>query len=139
MPTPVPTLSLRGGWVVSIAEKCDVLLAHFYEAQKSQTALYGDNVASLQYLIEEHGNNVPALCEQMRATLGRYFGRHFDNVSFNVTEATVADIPADRIQLNINGTVTEDGEDFSFGRLLLLHNSKFERVLAYNNEGVLLQ
>ena len=129
----VPTLS-SSGWVSSAQEKADMLFAHFYESDKFQTYLYGDNVSNLQYVIERSGHDMIAVVSSLRATLETYLGRYYDTVNVDISTAdTTPDLPSGKIILRVYCTVTDNGKDYSFGRLIEAMNSKLEKVVKINN------
>jgi len=49
----VPSLS-QDGWTSSTKEKLDYLMSHFFVADKSQTALYAEEVSSFPYLVQNN-------------------------------------------------------------------------------------
>lgn len=132
---PVPTLS-ASGWVRSTAEKADTLMAHFYESLKSQTQLFGSNVANLQYVIEQYAHDVVSLCQQLRATLQAYLENYYSAVTVDVTSDALTQPELSKIPLRVHITVTEkDGIRYSFGRLLVVSGTKLERIARINELG----
>lgn len=141
MAAVVPTLS-SNGWVRSPAEKADFLLAHFYEGDKFQTYLYGENVTNLQWCIEKWGHNIVALCDQIKRALEVYMGRYFDSASVQVTSNDNRIYNAEpnqssEITLRVVIDVTENGQTYSVARLIVASDSKFQRVINLNNDGQL--
>lgn len=137
----LPTLS-SNGWVKSPAEKADFLLSHFYESDKFQTYLYGDNVSNVQWLVEQHGHDVVAICSQLKRVLELYLGRYFDTASVQVTSndnPTYNPSPhqASDITLRVVASVTQDGKEYTFARLIETADAKFKRVTKLNNDGSL--
>lgn len=139
MGIPVPTLSAQG-WVKSSAEKADSLMAHVYVSDKKQTALYGNNVTSIQAIVQKYGHDIIALTQQLRLELSTYLQRYYDTVNVDVrsTENVEAGIATGAYTLSIYCLVTEDGKQYSFGRLLQISNSKLEKVFSLNNDGEVL-
>lgn len=134
MTFPVPTLSIKG-WVTSPAERADFLMSHFYESDKLQSLIYGDNVSSLQWLIEQYGHSIPTLSERLRMTLMDYLGAYYDAVNIDVVSDDSADNLTGRVTLTIKCRVTQDAQEYSFGKLLTLTNSKFDKIIDFNNNG----
>lgn len=131
---PVPSLS-AAGWIVSSAEKADALLSHFYESEKSQSYLYGQNITNCQWLLEQYGNNIIEITSQIRSALQVYLGRYYDAVNVEVTNDDNADNPSGKITLHIYIDVTEDGKTYSMGQLLNITNSKIQKIIRLNNTG----
>ncbi len=129
---PVPTLSVVG-WVRSPAEKADMLFSHFYESEKAQTALYGDNIANLQWLIEEYGSNIVNLLAEMRQAFEKYLSAYYDAVNASVTSNDGIENTNGHITISVHIDVTEEGKTYSFGRLLKITDSKIAQIIAQNN------
>lgn len=140
MTIAVPTLT-AAGWVRTPAEKADALMSHFYESDKFQTYLYDENVTNVQWLIEQYGHDVVVLCTRMRETLEDYLNRYYDaaliqvtsddNPSYNLTPNL-----SSAITLRVVITVTDGGKDYSFAKLIVASDSKFEKIMNLNNEGL---
>jgi hypothetical protein len=131
MTIPVPMLS-AAGWVRSPSEKADALISHAYLSDKSQTALYGDNVMSVQQIIERYSHDTTGLAQALRIEFERYFSRFYESASVDIT----AEDPQDgsgKITLRLYCVVTEGAKKYSFGKLLLIKNSKIEEIIAINN------
>jgi hypothetical protein len=131
---PVPTLSIAG-WISAPVDKADVLMSHFFEAEKSQTHLYGDNVSSLQWLVQRHGNDPSNMSFQLRSTLEAYLNRYFDTAQVTVN---VNDDGTPRYELQVYMQVVADGKTYSIGKLLQVNNSKIQKIINLNNDGTSL-
>lgn len=133
MTIAVPTLS-ASGWITGTQEKADFLLSHFYESDKFQSYLYGGNVSNLQYVIEQYGHDVTLLTQHLRSTLQVYLQRYYDSVNIDLTSVESQDSSqAGKIQLRLYCSVTENGKEYSFGRLIEAIDSKLERITKINN------
>lgn len=130
---PVPSLSVRG-WVTAIPEKADLLFSHFYESDSSQSYIYGTNISNMQKLVESFGHEPDLLCENIRSTLLLYLGRYYPSVTTDVIQKTSVD---NKVTITIAIDVVEEGKKYSFSRLLMLTNSKIEKVIKLNNDGQL--
>lgn len=131
---PVPTLSLDG-WVYSTVSKADYLMAHFLESEKSQTALYGASVSSLQFIIQDKQSSITDCCIAIRDTLGSYFSSYFDNVKVD-TSYKNASPNSSMVIIDISLSFTgPDGKEFLLTRLVDLLDSKIQRVRILNNTG----
>jgi hypothetical protein len=132
---PVPTLSFSG-WVKSTAEKADYVFSHFYLSERSQTALYRNQVSSLQWIIQNKQGDMTGTCQLIRETLGAYFGRYFKNVS---VEVTFKEDPPNTGKVLIKMFIAffdDEGKEFNLTRLAELENSKFAKIRKLNNEGL---
>lgn len=133
MTIAVPTLS-ASGWITGTQEKADYLLSHFYESDKFQSYLYGDNVSNLQYVIEQYGHDVTLLTQRLRSVLQVYLQRYYDSVNIDLTSIESQDATqVGKIQLRLYCSVTEGGKEYSFGRLIEAIDSKLERITKINN------
>lgn len=129
MAIPVPSLS-TAGWVTTPSDKADLLFSHFFEAEKSQTYLYGQNVSSLPYLVEQNGNNVASMVQALRLTLQRYLQAYYTGVQVDIN---VVEDATPRYELQVYASVVEDGKQYSFGKLLQVANSKISKIIDLNN------
>lgn len=129
-----PTLTPQG-WLVNPAEKIDAALAHCFAAHKSQTALYGDNVTSIQWLLEQYRSDISDLCMKMRQALSDFLNRYFDAVDVDVISDTSSDPSASKINLRISITFFQDGKQYSAGKLLHTQNGKLAGVFNIINYG----
>lgn len=130
---PVPTLSAKG-LVYGIVEKTDILMAHFFASDANQDFLYKDKIANLAILLQQAGNDIPKLKENLRISLQQYLGRYFEVVVVNVDD-DIATNPSNRIELKISALVTQSGERYDLSTLLSLVNGKFEKITKLNNTG----
>jgi hypothetical protein len=132
MGIPCPTLTLSG-WVTASAEKADYLIAHFFEADAAQSYLYNGNISSLQYIVEQYSNNIVALTQQLRTALEQYLGRYYDNCVVEVTSNDNATNTTGSITLSLYVRVSDDGQTYSFGKLLQISNNKISKIIDMNN------
>lgn len=123
------------GWVSSSSEKADALMAHFYESDKAQTLLYGTNVTNLQYIVEQFGHDVISLQQRLRTELETYLGRYYDYVAVTISSNDSVANPVSQIELKIYADVTEGATQYSFGKLLVVSNSKIQKIANLNNYG----
>lgn len=139
MTVAVPTLSTLG-WVRAPAEKADFLFSHFYTSDKFQTYLYGDQVANVQWLVEQYGHDPLTFCQHVKTTLEQYLGRYYDFVLVEATsddDATYNASPnqGTQIKVRLYVRVTENGKDYTFAKLISASDSKFQAIIDLNNEG----
>jgi len=130
--TPVPVLS-SAGWITDPSGKIDALLAHFYESMKSQTLLYGNNVSSLQYLLQQFGNSPNDLAQNLERTLEKYLGRYYDLATASVNADITSTDNGSGYGLNVYCSITENGKAYSVGNLLKISNAKLASVIKINN------
>jgi hypothetical protein len=130
MSAVVPTLS-PVGWARSPEDKAFFLFSHFYESEKNQTRVYGNNVSNLQWLNAEYGTDIPEFCAQLRKTLTDYLGRHFDSVNVDVTSDMNTN-PGSQINIKVSSSVFENGIKYSFGHLVQ-QNGKVVKLLTLIN------
>lgn len=130
----VPALS-SSGWTRSPAEKADLLMSHFYESDKFQTYIYGPNVTSLPWLIEQYGNDPSRVCREIEDQFGNYLQRYYDAVSVQCISNDNDTNNTSEITLRLFATVTEQGKEYVIARLIMAKDSKFQRIVKLNNQG----
>lgn len=133
---PVPTLTLDG-WVTSGINKADYLIAHFFESEKSQTSLYGNSVASLQWVIQNNQGDIILTCQAIRETLSEYFSKYFSNVNITVTHKQDPPESSQYLVSIYLSFVDDKGQNHTLDRVFTLLNSKFKLVTDLNNIGSL--
>jgi len=130
--TCAPSLSAQG-WITDTASKADILLAWFFEAVKSETYLYGNNISNLQWLIEEYGSSIVDLTARIGSTLEVYLGRYYDHVVATVSSDDNAANLTGEITITIHCTLTDNGQQYSLGKLLQINNSIVTNIININN------
>lgn len=129
---PVPTLS-PAGWVTSPAEKADTLLSHLFLSLKSQSFVYGNNVSSIQGVIEQYGHDITVVTQQMGLLAEAYLRRYYDVAIATVTNNNNATNLTSSAEISIHVQVTENGITYSLGKLLQISNSKITKIITINN------
>lgn len=137
MSQPVPSLSTFG-FIQNPAEKVDLLLTHFVYADKSQSPLFGKNVASLPYILQQNSNNIAAACADMQRDLSAYIGRYFnEGVSVDATYTEEdPDKSNTQIRIKLFITVVESGATYQVTKLLRTVDGRFKEFITLNNEDV---
>ena len=133
---PVPTLSSEG-WVTSMAEKADKLLAYFFTTDKDQSHLYTGTV-SMQWLIQRYQDSIPDLVSETQNMLNLYLSRYYPIVLVEVRsseEQLTADERETKVSLYIYAQVTEGGREFSIGKKVSEINGDSFKVFNVNNFG----
>ena len=128
----LPSLS-EDGWLNTSERIADYMLAHFFLSEKSQTYLYGAQVASLQYIIQNNADSMMNTAIETKTTLYSYFARYFTSVE---VECSVNDITTNGSSANLNiyvGFTDSDGKTFSVGKLVNILNSKVNSFITLNN------
>lgn len=130
----VPTLSIKG-WVDSLAEKVDILIAQFFASDSSQSQLYpAGEIANLQVLIYNNTNNIPGLQQDLRAKLEAYLSRYFDGASVDVGNDFKTK-GSGNVTMHIYAEVTQDKTTYVVANLLSIVDGKFEKITKINNTG----
>lgn len=135
---PVPTLS-TSGFIETIGEKIDRLLAYFCTSEGNQSELFRNRVASLSHLVAQYGDSPSDLCDAMRDRLTRYYGNYFDNVEVNVThEFDNKEQQAGRYSLFTDLSVRdyETGEVRHLFREIKMEGSLFKKIAIINSDGL---
>lgn len=136
MGAAVPSISLSG-WITAVPEKVDLMLSHFFESDAIQTYLYKGNVANVQNILQQYGDNIPALCIQLRATMERYFAAYFDAVVVDVSANNDPTVnPSNAITLTVMATINDNGTEYSLGTVVAQNGATFKRVMGLINNGI---
>lgn len=131
---PLPSLS-SAGWIYSISEKTDNAMAHFFQAEYSQTALYEGNVASLPWIIQKYSGNMIDVGTNCQRILKDYLSRYFTTVDVQARTKQDDDNP-NKTALLIYATVTDSsGTEYNVQHVVNLENSKIITWINMNNSG----
>lgn len=130
---PVATLSAKG-YVRSITEKLDTLMAHFYASDANQDHLFVGTIANLANLVKESGHDIPRFKNSLRTTLHDYLGRFFELVVVDVDDDTDNNF-SNRVTVTVSAMVTQAGERYDLSHQLALVDGKFEKITKLNNTG----
>ena len=74
----IPSLS-NDGWITDPIRALDRLMAYFFESDKSQTYIYGDNIASLAYIYAMKMGDGEAMASSIASELETLLRRHYKN------------------------------------------------------------
>lgn len=122
----LPTLT-TAGWIDDLVSVSTSLMDYFLVSEDSQSQFYPGEVASLPYLVQQHGSDPDTLVNRSRDVLQRYFSRYFEMASVEVTTDSNSGT-AGRYNVNIDVTVVKDGVTHRLGRLIELGDSKIIHV-----------
>lgn len=131
-PIPVPSLS-PSGWITAPAEKADALFSHFYMSDGLQSSLFPGQVANIQSLVEQYGDNPSRFVQQLEATLRRYIFAFYPE-GMDV-QAEAIDLGTDRFDVRLTITVVQGGKQHNFANLINVVNSKIAGIIRSMNEG----
>lgn len=128
----LPTLT-TAGWIDDLVSVSTSLMDYFLVSEDSQSQFYPNEVASLPYLVQQHGSEPASLTARARDVLQRYFSRYFDMASVEVTSDNV-NKSRGRYNINIDVTIVKDGVSHRLGRLIEVGDSKIINVNDPYNE-----
>lgn len=130
MPSNIlPTLS-TSGWVSSISEKADHLLAYFFESDGLQSALYRDKVYSLPMIIKDFNGDGNAISKAVQESLHNYMYNYFDGIEVQSDHSVDEN---GKVNIKIYARLTENGKDYSLGKLVVLADNNISKVIGLNN------
>lgn len=130
----LPTLS-SSGWVESPSEKANRLFAYYFTSMKSQTALYGLGVTSLQWTIQQNGGDMLGLKNDMTESLNRYLRSYFDYAEVDI-QIEELEPHTGKMRVRLYATVRQDEINYSFGKLIVQEEGILQPILDMNNEGI---
>lgn len=131
----VPSLS-TDGWVTDIRKKADLVMAHYFASDYSQSNVFLSKITSLAYQVQREGHNTFELKRLIESDLQQYLGRYFDNVQIDVRIEDEDASGTNRYNIVFDATVAEHGIRYSLGRLIEVQNSKIKRIVKLLQTGV---
>lgn len=130
---PVPTLSTFN-WVKNPAERIDFLLTHMFYADKLQTSLYGNNVTSIPWILEESSGSLDKATVAMRQAINTYLLRYYDSVQVDIsTTEEDPDVSSTKVRMSLQISVIQDGVEYQVSRLISLVDGRFRQFINTNN------
>ena len=132
----MPSLS-ETGWLTSSEITGDLLFAHFFASDYSQTEIYSGHVSSFAKVMQENTDNVDNLVIDLRNTLLRYYSRYFQNV---VVEVQIKDNSENISKLSLLLYVVytdNDGKQHNLSKIVRDITSKSAKIIDFNNTGKL--
>src|SRR5690606_18491455 len=130
MTVKIPTLTAKG-FVESIEDKIERAMPYSCTSEYSQSDKNRGNVASLPCLGYRYGNNANHIRQEVEGTLSGYLHRVFDEAIVTC----VTEEKHDRINLQINAIVRDNGETRNVGYVIGTTNNKVIDVFDINNDG----
>lgn len=130
---PIASLSSKG-WITSITEKLDLMMAHFHASDANQDFLHAGSIANLAMLIKESGNDIPRFKHGLRTVLEQYLGHIFEMVVVDVND-DLEQQQSNRVHVSYAVMVTEAGQRYDLSYQLSLIDGKFEKITKLNNTG----
>jgi hypothetical protein len=133
---PLPTLSTFG-WVKNPAEHVDFALTHMFYADKFQTSLYGNNITSIPWILEETSGSIDQATVSMRQAINNYLSRYYDSVKVNVsTVEENSETSSTKIRMSLEISIVQNGIEYQVSRLVSLINGRFKEFINLNNNTV---
>lgn len=129
----VPTLSTFS-WVKNPAESIDFLLTHMFYADKFQTSLYGNNITSIPWILEETSGSIDQATVAIRQAINNYLSRYYDSVQVNVsTVEENSETSSSKIRMSLEMSIVQDGVEYHVSRLVSLIDGRFKDFISRNN------
>lgn len=127
-----PTLS-EDAWVDNPQKTADLLMAHFFVSNASQSYIYNREVASFPYILAINHGNMSAIISATTSTLTSYFARFFENVIVEVREVENVEEPSKAQLEMVVQFVDHEGRPHSVGEIIKITDSTFEKVIRISN------
>lgn len=135
MSARLPSLS-PSGWVEDVAVKADKVVSYFLVAEASQSNWFRHEIQSFVEILRANHTEEAKLGEGVRRGLDTLLRRYFDNVDVDVT---ITENGSDKDQygwnVNIDAVVSQDGKNYSLGRLVSTVNASVMKITNLNNTG----
>ena len=128
----VPSLS-TDGWIVDPVRALDRLMAYFFESDKSQTYLYGENVASLAYIYAMKGGDPDSMASTIVSELESMLGRLYHTVEIDCKASKFSDND-NLTELTLAVQVTDaDGTRYDLAKIIRGNKTKVVEIIDYLN------
>jgi len=126
MESAVPSLS-SDGFITEIRKKADMVMAHYFASDYSQSNAFLGEVTSLAYQVQQYGSDTNRLKEEIETKLTRYLERYFDaaSVTVTITDGT----SANRYNIDFDAMVVKDNLRYSVGRLVEVQNGRLANII----------
>jgi len=134
MGQPVLTLSTKG-LLQDPQSKADRQMAYYLTTNHSQTNMFRNSILSLPKRIEQFEEDVDLLCSQVREDLQNLYTIIFDAVQITVTPSYPNKEDPNEVNLTVLAMLTEDGVNYSLGRLINVKGNRTFTVMSINNTG----
>ncbi len=130
---PVPVLSSQG-WEHDTPTQLDVLLAHCFVAQYSQTHLFKDQVLSVPWILQKY-TSISDVTNQIETRIEVYLRSYFDTVTVACREHGENTNPSSKCVLDLYISVTSNGVEYELTNRIRFINSVFDKLVRLNNLG----
>jgi hypothetical protein len=112
----------------------DFLLAHMFYADRFQTSLYGKNVTSIPWILEENIGDISRTVTAMRLAINNYLTRYYDSANVDVSsEDADPDNSTSKVLIKLAITVIDDGVEYQANRLVSIVDGRFKEFVNLNN------
>lgn len=122
MAVSVPTLTSEG-YVRDPARKVDRLLTQAFTSDYSQSNNFRGFITSVQYLIQDAGQDMNKLEESLDQALRRLFGGYFDSIDVDIQVKPISAENPYRMGVEVRSILIQDGMRYNIARLLYLSPS----------------
>jgi hypothetical protein len=112
------------GWLTDGELIMNKLFIHMFLTDHSQSNIYQGSVTSLQYILAEHGNDIPELVSAVSDAVTRYYRRYFQDVVVNFKSIATDDddTAAADYTLYISGSL--NGTTYDLSKTLQVDNTQ---------------
>lgn len=130
MSEDMPSLS-SAGFIKDPALKLEKAMSYFFIADYSQSTQHAGRIASLPYLVKQHGRRPEELADRVESTVTSLLNAYFDSSTVDVyVQDPLSDKPEYGIVLE--GSVVENGKTYSISKLLSVSNNLLQQVADFN-------
>ena len=128
----IPSLS-NDGWITDPIRALDRLMAYFFESDKSQTYIYGDNIASLAYIYAMKMGDGEAMASSIASELETLLRRHYKNAEVECKATKNVDND-NFMELTLAVRVTdEDNNSYDLSKIIRGNKTKIVEIVDYLN------
>lgn len=127
--TYVPVLG-KEGWVKDGKKKLDILMAHLYASDASQSHFFFGEVASMVKVVKENQGRLQLARESVQAMLENYFSKYYNTVGVNVYINESNDTLRGELVLSAE-LIDEDGIAYQLHEVMTNKGSLTRKFLNY--------
>lgn len=125
------------GWEDSTIKVAERLMSHYLASDYSQSYFFYKDVSSMAYLLQQYADDITTLCRQMESSLGKYYGRYFDEVEVDVREVDERAREELDVKLGIYVSFQDTtGAAHNLAKILTYHGTTIKTVMNYGNYGL---
>lgn len=128
MEIAIPSLSMDG-FVTEIRKQTDLMIAHYFASDFSQSNNFYGKITSLAYQVQLYGNDPTRLKAEMEEKLTRYLERYMESAIVEVKINAGTSGSLNRYNIDFDATVVKNGLRYSVGHMIEVQNGRVKSIM----------